>query len=218
MNRPPPPCPLCHAPQPIALALLRRKRYWRCIVCYLAFLDAQHHLPPAAERAEYSQHRNDPADLGYRRFLRRLTDHLTPHLASGAAGLDYGAGPGPTLSVMLQEQGFAMHIYDPYFAPDATALARTYDFITCTETVEHFYQPRREFNRLQRLLRPGGWLGVMTETMISDARFPHWWYHSDPTHVCFYRHETLTWIAQHYGWHLETPRKNVALFHKRSER
>lgn len=116
----------------------------------------------------------------------------------------------------LRERGFPTACYDPYFAPDVNVLDRTYHFITCTETVEHFFEPRTEFDRLNRLLRPGGWLGVMTETMLSDERFAAWWYHSDPTHVSFYHEKTFAWIAEHYGWHLHSPSKNVALFHNPS--
>lgn len=177
-------------------------------------MDPADHPSPAAERAEYLLHQNAPDDAGYRRFLSRLSNPLVQRLTPGACGLDYGCGPGPALAVMLREQGFAMDLYDPYFAPDQTPLTRTYDFITCTETAEHFFHPSREFSRLNRLLRPGGWLGLMTETMISDARFPGWWYHSDPTHVSFYRQATLAWIALHYNWQMVVPRKNVTLFYK----
>jgi hypothetical protein len=119
---------------------------------------------------------------------------------------------------MLEEQGFRMQVYDPYFSPDERVLERAYDFITCTETVEHFYYPNREFKRLNRLLRDGGWLGVMTEMLESDEQFHDWWYRRDPTHVCFYRRETMNWIAQEFGWRVEYPRKNVTLFHKTRSR
>lgn len=194
------------------LARVHGRDYYRCTRCFLAFLEPSQRLDSASERAEYAKHNNNPNDPGYRRFLRRLTEHLVPRLSSGAQGLDLGCGPGPTLSVILEEQGFEMTNYDPFFAPDAAALHCTYDFITCTETVEHLYHPAQTFNLLDRLLRPGGWLGIMTETMLDDARFATWWYVSEPTHVCFYRKETLAWIADHYGWTMYVPRKNVTLF------
>lgn len=129
-------------------------------------------------------------------------------------GLDYGCGPGPTLSVMLEERGFAMEIYDPFFAPEAGVLQRCYDFITCTETVEHFHSPADEFNQLNRLLRPGSWLGVMTEMMPEEGAFADWYYVRDPTHVCFYRRQTMDWLARNYGWSAQFPHRNVALFNK----
>jgi hypothetical protein len=42
---------------------------------------------------------------------------------------------------MLAEAGHAMALYDPFFRPDPAALERDYDFITCTETAEHFHHP-----------------------------------------------------------------------------
>lgn len=107
-----------------------------------------------------------------------------------------------------------MKVYDPYFAPDTRVLARPYDFITCSETAEHFFHPGKEFARLDSLLRPGGWLGVMTEILYDDRHFTDWWYVRDPTHVSFYRPETLEWAGGHFGWTIEKPVRNVVLFYK----
>ncbi|MEX0601220.1 MAG: class I SAM-dependent methyltransferase, partial [Rhodothermales bacterium] len=134
-------------------------------------------------------------------------------LPAGAAGLDYGSGPGPTLSVMLEERGHPMAIYDPFFAPDERVFDRSYDFITCSETVEHFFRPREEFERLYGLLRPGGWLGVMTR-FVTDRDFETWWYVRDATHVCFYRTETMYWIEEQFDWTLHLPAPDVALFQR----
>lgn len=207
-------CPLCgSAPirQPVTID---SKTYWRCDLCHLTFLSPESYLSPEDELARYLLHENSPEDFRYREFLSRLTDHLIPKLQPGARGLDFGSGPGPTLSVMLEEVGFPMDIYDPYFAPDTAPLEHTYDFITCTETVEHFQHPAKEFHRFNQMLQPSGWLGIMTEMLESDEGFVNWWYHTEPTHVCFYRQETMAWIAVQYGWTIEYPRKNVTLFHK----
>lgn len=169
---------------------------------------------PAVERAHYETHENDPADTGYRRFLDRLAAPLVERLEGGARGLDYGAGPGPTLSLMMAERGFPTSVYDPFFAPDNAVLDDTYDFVTCTETAEHFFDPGAEFERLGGLLRPGGWLGMMTQLLMPRRVFARWRYVRDPTHVVFYRPRTLGWIADHFGWRLERPRRNVALFQK----
>ena len=206
-------CSLCGSEPVRQLAVVNSKTYWRCDICHLTFLSPESYLSPEDELARYLLHENSPEDCGYRKFLSRLTDHLIPKLQPGAKGLDFGAGPGPTLSVMLEEAGFPMDIYDPYFARDTAPLERTYDFITCTETIEHFYRPAKEFHRFDQLLWRGGWLGVMTEMLESDEDFVDWWYHSEPTHVCFYKRETMAWIADRYGWRVEYPRKNVTLFY-----
>ncbi|MGB2360319.1 MAG: methyltransferase, partial [Porticoccaceae bacterium] len=62
-------------------------------------------MSSAAEKAIYDQHQNSPDDLQYRRFLSRLTEPLLERLGPCSRGLDFGCGPGPTLSVMMAEQG-----------------------------------------------------------------------------------------------------------------
>ena len=70
-------------------------------------------------------------------------------------GLDFGCGHGPASSRHApQADGFSnVSLYDPFFFPDTEALTRTYDFITCTETAEHFPSTLiKEFNTIDNLL------------------------------------------------------------------
>ncbi len=207
-------CPLCGSPGARPFARARARRYLECGRCALLFLDPGQRLGAAAEREHYGTHRNDPADAGYRAFLERTAAPLAARLPPGAEGLDYGCGPGPTLSLMLEERGHPMAVYDPFFAPDPAPLGRTYDFVTCTEAAEHFFRPGEELRRLDRLLRPGGWLAIMTGMPPEKIPIGSWRYARDPTHVCFYRPATMNWIAGHLGWALELPGRDVALFRK----
>jgi len=50
--------------------------------------------------------------------------------------------------------------------------------------------------------------------LTPDIDFKEWWYHRDATHVCFYRQETMEWIARRFGWRVVFPLKNVILFQK----
>lgn len=211
-------CPLCGAPRTYAFAQVDVRKYFDCSVCRLVHLASEQRLGPAAEKRHYALHENDPADAGYRAFLGRLATPLAACLPAGAQGLDFGSGPGPTLSIMLEELGFDMRVYDPFFAPDPALLRRTYDFIACTETVEHFSSPAGEFDLLDRILRPGGWLGVMTGMLTAERAFGNWHYPRDPTHVSFYRPDTMDWIAAHYGWSLTSPGRDVVLFRKPARR
>ena len=115
-------CPLCHSGGVQAFAYAHTRRYLECFECGLIHLAPEYRLEPLAELARYATHENDPADADYRTFLGRLATPLAKQLPIGAEGLDYGCGPGPTLSLMLEEQGFIMAIHDPFFAPDPTAL------------------------------------------------------------------------------------------------
>lgn len=210
-----PACPLCAAPRTREFARADDGRlYFRCPDCRLTFL-APDQLPDGeTELATYRLHENDPRDPRYRAFLARLTDPLLRHLEPGMIGLDFGCGPGPTIAPMLAEHGLEVVNYDPVFQPDPAALARRYDFITCSEVVEHLHNPGREFERLDALLRPGAWFGVMTALLEDDAGFAGWWYRRDPTHVCFFRRETMRWIAARFGWRVAFPGPTVTLFRK----
>lgn len=207
-------CPVCRAADPRPFQSVRGRDYWRCDRCAASFLDPRQLPDPAEEQAHYRLHQNDPGDPAYRRFLARLADPLMERLPAGARGLDYGCGPGPALAAMLTEAGHDMALYDPLFRPDPAPLSRSYDFVTCTETAEHFHAPAEEFDRLFALVRPGGWLGVMTCFQTDDARFAGWHYRADPTHVVFYRAATLRHLARARGWVCDIPRKDVALMHR----
>jgi SAM-dependent methyltransferase len=172
---------------------------------------------PEVERARYDTHENDPYDPRYRDFLRRVLDPLLPLLTPGSRGLDFGAGPGAALQAMLEESGHPTRIYDPFYAPDPIVLEDRYDFVTCTETAEHFHDPELEFRRLDGLLRPGGWLAIMTEILDDQTDFASWYYARDPTHVVFYRRTTLEWAADRHGWTVHFPHRNVGLFRKSTE-
>ena len=207
----PPICPLCFGRGSRALAEVQGRSFFDCPACGLVHVRPQDRPAPEVELAEYELHQNDSNDPGYRRFLGKLADPLLARLRPGAEGLDFGSGPGPTLSVMLEEAGMKMSLFDPYYAPSPEVLGRTYDFISCTEAAEHFFQPRREFNLLWSLLRPRGVLAVMTELLTDDRDVSQWAYARDPTHVCFYRERTWLWLAQFLEAKLERPHPNVAL-------
>jgi len=211
-HRGPNPCPLCLGGSTSLVHRDAARPYWQCAACDLVFVPPSQHVSPAAEKRRYDQHQNRNDDPGYRNFLRRLIDPLAPRLTPGAEGLDFGSGPGPVLSQMLVEQGFRMATYDPYYADRPAVLTRTYDFVTCSETVEHFRCPAEEWTRLFRLVRPGGWLGVMTLFRDSATDFGRWWYINDETHIAFYSRQTLAWLARRHNGQADIVGPSVVLF------
>ncbi|WP_273428035.1 class I SAM-dependent methyltransferase [Marinobacter sp.] len=207
-------CPVCEQGQLEDFQVVNAQQYLRCQVCEATLLAHGCRLSTSEERAIYDFHENEAEDPGYRKFLSKLTEPLLERLQPGMVGLDFGCGPGPALAGMLTEAGMAMSLYDPFFNDSDQALKRQYDFLTCTEVVEHLHQPAQVFRQMDGLLKPGGWLGVMTCFQTDDARFANWHYRRDPTHVVFYRERTLAIIGDQLGWELVVPRKDVALFRK----
>lgn len=207
-------CPVCLAPGVQPFMSVDGRNYLRCKTCTATFLDPRQFPSRDHEYVHYLHHQNHPDDPGYRRFLSKLAVPLLERLPPASRGLDYGCGPGPALAAMLCEVGHEVALYDPFFQPDPAPLGRVHDFVTCTETAEHFHRPAEEFARLMSLVRPGGWLAIMTCFQTNDARFANWHYRKDPTHVVFYHENTLRHLAATRGWHCEVPAKDVALMQR----
>lgn len=210
-----PPCPLCHSTgNSIFFHRDRTRDYYRCGQCQLIHVSPSKHLSREEEQAEYDKHQNSPDDRGYRTFLSRLFAPLNDRLSPESCGLDFGCGPGPTLSVMFEEAGHQMHLYDPLYKPNNEALKRQYDFVTASEVVEHLHHPAAELERIWNILKPGGWLGVMTKLALGKEAFAKWHYKNDMTHVCFFSEETMEWLADHWETSYELIGKDVILFQK----
>ncbi len=208
-------CPLCSHPEIEDFHRDTLRSYRRCPQCALIFAARSDLLPPKAEKARYDLHENNPEDPGYRRFLRQLADPLLARLGTEPLkGLDYGSGPGPTLSLIMEEYGHKMTLYDPYFAPQTAVLDERYDFITSTEVFEHFYSPQDNWSLLLRLLRPDGWLGIMTELIDNPESFPHWHYKEDQTHVSFFSRRTFSFLAKRDRLSVEFIGDNIILIRK----
>lgn len=220
-------CPLCGG---TSRHLFRQREpdreldrpYYRCSSCEVVHVPSTFFLPPEEEKARYDEHMNDPDDPNYRDFLARLFDPMVKALEfeGGSTmfrkGLDFGSGPGPTLSRMFNERGYDVSLYDPFYAPHESHLQRSWDFITTTETVEHLHAPLMEMDRLWTCLKPGGWLGIMTSTVPADFDFASWHYKNDPTHVVFWTESAFEWLADRWDAELKTFPEGVFLFRKRT--
>jgi len=207
-------CPLCAARGVEFFHRDARRDYLCCGVCRLVFVPSRYFLSAAEEKACYDRHQNHPEDEDYRRFLGRLFTPLVARLPPGARGLDFGSGPGPTLSLMLAEAGFPTSIYDPFYAPDESVWTRAYDFITASEVVEHLHRPMNDLKRLWHVLKSGGRLGIMTKRVLDEDAFSRWHYKNDPAHVVFFAEETFAWLAAHWSAKLEMAGPDVVLLQK----
>lgn len=208
-------CPLCSSAQCVNYFESEHRRYFQCKICSLVFMDPAQRLEPAQEKAVYDLHRNSPEDLAYRNFLSRLYKPMIAELSTGARGLDFGCGPGPTLSVMFEEAGFPMQLYDAYYYNDKSVLECEYNFITATEVVEHLYKPGEVLRQLWGQLAVGGVLGIMTKLVTDQSAFANWHYKNDMSHVVFFSRDTFAWIALTLGAELAIFGKDVALMVKR---
>ena len=140
-------CIICKNQKAAIFTNIKQKRYWKCSYCEAIFLDKEFYLSSDDEHKHYLTHNNDVNDERYKKFLSNLMLPLIDRIKLKSIGLDYGCGPGPALSLMLREKGYQMFNYDPFFHPKKSNLLKKYDFISCSETVEHFHNPFYEFTR-----------------------------------------------------------------------
>lgn len=190
------------------------RNFLQCTNCKLVFVPSDFHLTLPQQRDRYLEHNNDPMDSEYRAFLSRLRGPLLPLLKEGDVGLDFGCGPGPALAQMLRESGYKVDLYDPLFQDNKSVLEKNYDFVTCTETIEHFSNPAFDFALLDSVVKDGGVLGVMTSILYEEVIFEDWHYKLDPTHVSFYTPLTMEWLSNKFNWVIKSTHKNVYLFIK----
>lgn len=188
-----------------------------CPECALVFKNPKAFLSTEEDVARYSSHQNISTDQGYLDFLGRLVQPLKSFLPKKFTALDFGCGPGPTLSLLLEEVGGTVENYDPIFFPDAHLLVpETYDVVTSTEVVEHFKTPQQDWEILIGLVKDNGLLAIMTQFYSKEIDYQAWWYKNDPTHIVFYQKETFLYLAETYNLEiLYTDNKSITIFKKR---
>ncbi len=207
-------CPLCSSLDIAPFFEDKRRAYIRCCDCKLVFVPKCYWLNRADEKAVYDLHENDAQDQGYRQFLSRLSRPLLERLEPKQKGLDFGCGPDPTLSCLLEEQGHQIDLYDPLYFNNSSVFSKHYDFICSTEVVEHLHNPNEDWNTLFKMLKQDGWLGIMTKLVADKQAFSRWHYIHDMTHICFYSRETFDYLAQRFNVEPIFVAKDVILFRK----
>ncbi|MDW7730640.1 MAG: class I SAM-dependent methyltransferase [Bacillota bacterium] len=190
-------CSLCSS-QASFFYQFRSLCYYRCSNCRSIMLDPGMYLPKEKEKSRYEEHNNDINDPGYQQFVMPVVKKVEQKFNQTHSGLDFGAGTGPVITKLLQEKGFNVQVYDPFFCNNPAVLSQTYNFIVCCEVIEHFHFPAREFELLRSLLKPGGSLYLMTEIYHDGIDLGKWYYKNDPTHVFFYHEHALDWIKKHF--------------------
>ncbi len=207
-------CPLCKSENIQRFHCDKTREYLSCDVCSLVFVPAVYFISKPKEKQRYDTHQNSQDDQGYRKFLNRTFLAMQKIIKPESSGLDFGSGPGPTLSVMFEEVGHKMSIFDYFYAKDKSAFDKKYDFITATEVLEHLHHPQQELDRLWSCLKPGGKLGIMTKLVLNRQAFSAWHYTNDMTHVCFYSKSTFRWLAERWQAEIDLIDKDVIFFYK----
>jgi len=207
-NKPTNFCPLCHCVgEPFY-----RNLFFVCSSCFGIFKAKKFLLNKKDEQARYKNHHNDIFDPNYQKFVAPITSNVLKNFTKQSLGLDFGAGTGPVISKILQDQGYTLNQYDPFFINTPKVLELKYDYIVCCEVIEHFYHPEKEFRLLKNRLQPNGHLYCMTHIYNPKIDFENWYYKNDPTHVFIYQEATLIWIKNNFNFTSITIDNRLILF------
>ncbi len=218
-------CPLCNSKHVEAFRHSHIKQSaeclaYLCVICDLIFKDPADHLDWSEQKQRYDTHSNQLGDAGYEKFLGQLVGPLLAALALGSSelsknqlrGLDWGSGPSNVLQQLIQRENLKMEIYDPVYQPKFPV--GLFDFITCTEVVEHFQNPAQSFQEIDRLLKVGGLFAGLTSFHQGAKHFENWWYARDTTHVVFYSEKTFQWIAKNWSYEILQLSSPIFVFKK----
>jgi SAM-dependent methyltransferase len=207
-------CPLCFTPSVIPYLKDKKRPYLQCSECDLVFVHPDFLPDVYTEKSEYDKHENSFEDEGYKNFLGKLLTPLSSYIKHGQKALDFGCGPAAVLAKMLEEKGLQVDTYDPFYAPFGEVLTKNFDIITCTEAIEHFHNPAKEWAMITAMLNPDGIVAIMTKRVIDKERFANWHYKNDPTHVSFFSDNTFAYLAQRDGFDIKFPSNDVVLMKK----
>lgn len=151
---------------------------------------------------------------------RAWTEFSVMHLPAlpGGRVLDVGCGDG-TIIRSLDEQGWQAEGVDPDEVVVAGLQTRgvkvsggtledqefptsSFDAVTMSHVIEHVHDPRRLLQECRRVLRPEGYLSIVTPNANSwgHARYGRDWFPLDPPrHLRVFTPETLTGFVQEAG-------------------
>ena len=163
-------CPLCNS-NSNPYCIYNKREFLQCNNCSSVFLHPEHYLTPAQEEAHYKEHNNNPFDIGYQKFVSPVVNTILGNFTKNDKGLDFGSGTGSPIVKMLQDNRYNISQYDLFFHNNEAILQQQYNYISCTEVIEHFKQPYTEFKRLRNLLLPNGQLLLMTELLDDNQNF-----------------------------------------------
>lgn len=209
-------CTLCETPLTTIYFSTKKNIFYECGGCGSILRSQESFLKSDSEKARYETHNNDVNDIRYQNFVSPITNAVKKSFSPEyTLGLDFGAGPGPVITKILEDNHYKVNLYDPFFYPDKSVLEQAYDYIVCCEVIEHFHHPGKEFELLKSLLKPEGKLFCMTDIYTKEKDFENWYYKNDPTHVFFYTPDSLKWIEKELGFKSLSVNNRLIVFENR---
>ena len=168
-------------------------------MCSSDLKDSSIHVDLDEEFKIYENHNNSIHDKKYVNYLKDFIDHsVVPFSGNGRQGFDFGSGPEPVLSMIMEnDYGYEMDIHDKFYATEKVYENKKYDLITSTEVIEHLDNPLEYFKLFKDHLNNNGILALMTLFHPVDRdKILEWFYIRDKSHISFFTPKTMEIIAE----------------------
>ncbi len=186
-------CKICGNETKIINDEAREKIYLKCSVCEAIAIKDEFFVPAEREKGQYDNHNNSIENSGYVKMFENFLDFFWDTIKDEATEtLDFGSGPGPVLSKIIEKRSLHVDIFDKFYQPDEVYKDKKYDLITSTEVFEHLKNPLETLLLFKKHLKKDGIIAIMTLFHNNDTEeFLNWWYRRDPTHILFYTPKTF---------------------------
>jgi 2-polyprenyl-3-methyl-5-hydroxy-6-metoxy-1,4-benzoquinol methylase len=194
-------CKICKNDTKMIQDKAQQKAYNICKNCQAIMLQDDFFVTNDREKAQYENHNNTFQSKGYVKMFEDFLDFFWNDLDENKINaLDFGSGPGPVLSQILEKKGLQVDIYDKFYQPKKVFTNKQYDLITSTEVFEHLQNPFATLSLLKKHLKKDGMIAIMTLFHDNnEENFLKWWYRRDPTHILFYTPKTFEVLARMCG-------------------
>jgi len=135
--------------------------------------------------------------------------------------LDFGGGYG-IFTRMMRDRGFDFYWYDKFatnlvargFEGNTSGKVK-YDAVTSFENFEHLLNPLED---IEKMLSISDMVLFSTELMPQNLpKTDEWWYYclEHGQHISIFSYESLSYIAEKYGFYFVSDAKNIHMFCKK---
>lgn len=202
-------CPVCSSQELELFDQDKFRSYQKCLGCKLVYVPRNNLISTLDEKTRYDSHE---IDLGYEKYLTKISESILPHVSSTLKGLDFGSGKTEFMAQLFKNHGIHVDSFDKYFLP-TEIWDKKFDFIILSEVIEHLREPMIEMEKLKELLNPNGQFFIKTKFLpLEKEDFKNWFYKRDITHIQFFDPESMKYLARRLGFSFKEIGEDLYLF------
>ncbi|MGB0894396.1 MAG: methyltransferase domain-containing protein [Parashewanella sp.] len=202
-------CPLCHHSAQWFMQDKKRS-YFSCKQCEFIFADPKSHIPSKVNTTTTSEQKQLVS------FLLSGINNIELQNAAPLNILNFGQTIEQQHMSKLNRSRHNLKQFNPLYPAHSNELTQQYDLIACHQILSKLSQPAKEWQLLQRLLKPNALLVIEVPILSNIEQFHCWPNKKALQHIAFYHANTFQFIAHHFNLELVYQQKNLVLLRKQS--